>query len=51
MLPITHFLRIVRVILLKGSGLVEVAGELWQIALFGVVVLAVALKRYRKTLD
>lgn len=50
-LPITHFLRIVRGILLKGSGFAEVAGELWQIALFGVLVLAVALKRYRKTLD
>lgn len=50
-LPITHFLRIVRGILLKGSGFADVVSELWQIALFGVVVLAIALKRYRKTLD
>ncbi len=50
-LPLTHFLRIVRGIMLKGSGVTEVALELWPIALFGVVVLTVAVKRYRKTLD
>jgi ABC-2 type transport system permease protein len=50
-LPLTHFLRIVRGILLKGNGLSEVALQLWQIALFGVVVLTIAVMRYRKTLD
>lgn len=50
-LPLTHFLRIVRGIMLKGSGVTEVALELWPIVLFGVVVLTVAVKRYRKTLD
>ncbi|HIJ80765.1 MAG TPA: ABC transporter permease [Desulfuromonadales bacterium] len=50
-LPLTHFLRIVRGILLKGNGFAEVAPQLWQIALFAVVVLAVGVKRYRKTLD
>lgn len=51
MLPLTHFLRIVRGILLKGNGLVEVAPDLWPIALFVVVMLAVGIKRYRQTLD
>lgn len=51
MLPLTHFLRIVRGILLKGNGFAEVMLQLWQIALFAVVVLAVGVKRYRKTLD
>jgi ABC-2 type transport system permease protein len=50
-LPLTHFLRIVRGILLKGNGPAEIAGELWPIALFMLVAGAVALKRYRQTLD
>ncbi len=51
MLPITHFLRIARGILLKGNGLREIAPELWPIALFMVVMLSLGIKRYRQTLD
>jgi len=50
-LPLTHFLRVVRGILLKGNGLVEVAPDLWPIALFLVVMLTISIKRYRQTLD
>jgi ABC-2 type transport system permease protein len=50
-LPLTHFLRIVRGIMLKGNGVEEVVLQLWQIALFAVVVLAIGVKRYRQTLD
>ncbi|MDB5926335.1 MAG: ABC-type multidrug transport system, permease component [Betaproteobacteria bacterium] len=50
-LPLTHFLRIVRGVLLKGNGLGEVVFHLWQIALFAVIVLAIGVKRYRQTLD
>jgi ABC-2 type transport system permease protein len=50
-LPLTHFLRIVRGILLKGNGLEDVALQLWQIALFAVVALTIGVKRYRQTLD
>jgi ABC-2 type transport system permease protein len=50
-LPITHFLRICRGIILKGNGWGEIAPEVGAIVLFAVVVLAVALGRYRKTLD
>jgi ABC-2 type transport system permease protein len=49
--PLTHFLRIVRGILLKGNGVNEVVRELWPIALFAVVALTVGVKRYRQTLD
>src|SRR5262245_11499860 len=49
--PLTHFLRVVRGILLKGNGLADIAGELWPIALFAAVALAIAVKRYRQTLD
>ena len=51
LLPLTHFLRIARGILLKGNGIADVAPETWQIALFAVIALAVAVKRYRQTLD
>ncbi len=50
-LPLTHYLRVVRGILLKGNGLVEIAPELWPIALFLTVMLTVGIKRYRQTLD
>jgi len=50
-LPLTHFLRIVRGVLLKGNGAAEVLPELWPIVAFFVVVMAIALKRYRRTLD
>jgi ABC-2 type transport system permease protein len=51
LLPLTHFLRIVRGIMLKGNGIVEVSAQLWPIALFMLVAGLVALKRYRQTVD
>jgi ABC-2 type transport system permease protein len=50
-LPITHFLRIVRGILLKGNGFFEILPEIWPMALFVTVAMAVGVKRYRQTLD
>ena len=49
--PLTHFLRIVRGILLKGNGFLETLPEMAPIALFLAVALAIGLKRYRQTLD
>lgn len=49
--PLTHFLRIVRGILLKGNGPADVSLQLWQIALFAVIMLTIGIKRYRQTLD
>jgi ABC-2 type transport system permease protein len=49
--PLTHFLRIVRGILLKGNNLIDVSLQLWQIVLFAVIALAIGIKRYRQTLD
>ena len=51
LLPLTHFLRIVRGIMLKGNGIVEVSAQLWPIALFMLLAGLVALKRYRQTVD
>jgi ABC-2 type transport system permease protein len=50
-LPLTHFLRIVRGILLKGNGLYEIAPELWPLLAFLAVAMAIGVKRYRQTLD
>ncbi len=50
-LPLTHFLRIVRAVMLKGAGLADVAPHALPIAAFILVVGAIALKRYRQTLD
>jgi len=50
-LPLTHFLRIVRGILLKGNGPGEVLPHAWQIALFATLMLMIGVKRYRQTLD
>jgi ABC-2 type transport system permease protein len=49
--PITHALRIVRGVLLKGNGLAEIAPELWPILAFTLVVAVIATWCYRVTLD
>jgi len=51
MLPLTHFLRLVRGIMLKGNDFPMAMEHLWPIALFTVLALLLALKRFRQTLD
>jgi len=50
-LPLTHFLRVLRGILLKGNGLPDVWPDVWPILVFGLVVMAFGALRYRRTLD
>ncbi|MDE1939741.1 MAG: ABC transporter permease, partial [Alphaproteobacteria bacterium] len=50
-LPITHFLRVVRGILLKGNGFIEIWPDTWPMILFLFVVGAIAVLRFRRTLD
>lgn len=50
-LPLTHFINIVRGIMLKGIGFAEAWVDIWPILLFMLVMVFVALKRYRRTLD
>ncbi len=50
-LPLTHFLRVVRGIMLKGNGLTEVWPNLWPIAAFLLAIGGLALLRFRRTLD
>ncbi len=50
-LPITHFLRIVREVVLKAAGLPDIVGDLGPLALITLVLAAAALLRFRRTLD
>ena len=51
LLPLTYFNRLIRGILLKGNGWWDLWPNLWPIMLFTVVVMGVAVKFYRRTLD
>ncbi|CAJ0893829.1 ABC transporter permease [Ralstonia flatus] len=51
LLPMTYFNRLTRGILLKGNGWLELWPSIWPLMVFTVVVLGVALRFYRKTLD
>jgi ABC-2 type transport system permease protein len=50
-LPITHFLRIVREIVLKDAGFGDIVGDLWPLAVIMLVLATLALLRFRRTLD
>ncbi|WP_374350299.1 ABC transporter permease [Chitinimonas sp.] len=50
-LPLTHFLRLIRGVMLKGNGPAELWLNVWPLLLFITVVMGVGLKRFRKTLD
>ncbi len=50
-LPVTHFLRVVRGALLKGSGVAEAAASLGALSLFVLAIGVLAMLRYRTTLD
>ncbi|MCX5518155.1 ABC transporter permease [Kaistia defluvii] len=50
-LPITHYIRSVRGIMLKGSGPADLVNEIWPLVAFWLAVGALALFRYRRTLD
>ena len=51
LLPLTHFLVLVRGIMLKGNGWTEVLPQIWPLVAFMAVVIAVGLSFYKRTLD
>jgi ABC-2 type transport system permease protein len=51
LMPATHFLRIVRGILLKDNGMTEIWPDLWPLLLFILAAGSLALARFRRTLD
>ncbi|NMK44865.1 ABC transporter permease [Achromobacter sp. Bel] len=51
LLPLTHFNRLIRGILLKGNGWWDLWPSIWPLMLFTMVVMTAAVKFYRRTLD
>jgi ABC-2 type transport system permease protein len=50
-LPLTHFGRVTRGVLLKDEGASYVVGEMWPVALFALLAAVVALAAYRRRID
>ena len=50
-LPLTYFNRLVRGIMLKGAGWADLWPHVWPMAAFMLLVMAVAVRVYRRTLD
>ena len=46
--PIAYFIKIIRMIMLKGSGLMDIAPHFASLALYSVIILGLASWRYRK---
>jgi ABC-2 type transport system permease protein len=51
LLPLTHFLLLVRGIMLKGNNLFELVPQIWPILVFMLVVIGIGLRFYKRTLD
>lgn len=51
LLPLTYFNRLIRGILLKGNGWFDLWPNVWPLLLFTSIVMAIAVKFYRRTLD
>lgn len=47
--PVTHFIKVVRLIVLKGAGFAQVKNELGYLAIFAVALNSFAIWNYRKT--
>nr|WP_245416371.1 ABC transporter permease [Microvirga sp. 17 mud 1-3] len=50
-LPLTHYLRIVRGIMLKGAGFVDLQADVLALGLFALAAMGLAVARFRQTLD
>jgi ABC-2 type transport system permease protein len=50
-LPLTHFLRVVRAVMLKGADAAAISTEIGALSLFMVIFAGLALTRFRRTLD
>ncbi len=50
-LPLTHFLRVVRAVMLKGADMSAIGSEIGWLSVFVAVYAVVALTRFRRTLD
>ena len=51
LLPLTHFLRLIRGVMLRGAGLWEMWMDVLSLAVFTLAMMALAILRFRKRLD
>jgi ABC-2 type transport system permease protein len=51
LLPLTHFLHLVRGIMLKGTPLLELWPQIWPLFAFMLAVIAIGVRFYKRTLD
>lgn len=49
--PATHFIRLIRKVMLKGAGTFDVTSELTALGIIVLVITVIAMLRYRQTLD
>lgn len=49
--PATHFIRLIRKVMLKGAGTFDVTSELTALGVIVLAITVVAMLRYRQTLD
>jgi ABC-2 type transport system permease protein len=49
--PLTHFVRIIRGILLRSAGLADVLPDVWPLFAFFLATMAISVLRFRKRLD
>jgi ABC-2 type transport system permease protein len=50
-LPLTHYLRIVRGVMLKGAGFADLAADTAALGAFTLAAMTIAVLRFRQTLD
>jgi len=50
-LPLTHFIRLIRGVILRGASLQELAGELAILGMFIIILMSLAVLRFSKRLD
>ena len=51
LLPLTYFNRLIRGIMLKGNGWANSWPSVWPLIIFTLIVMTIAVKTYRRTLD
>jgi len=49
--PLTHFIRIVRAVMLKGSTLADLQFDTAMLVLLMLIAMGIAVTRFRRTLD